>query len=170
MKENVSKNHGVVVNFQTFHSNYYDVYGYVTKEDPDYVTSQYHQLLINSPQTQKASRKRKTLSTEEPNTQPTKSKQKKREKSLDVIQMYDIVTTNNIRIENQLFSLALPQKEEGKTDLLTFVLKCTDKRRQEIICTPWRVVNVNNEMARKKLSNMEILEGAKNASCVWSGE
>ena len=26
VKENVSKNHGVVVNFQTFHSNYYDAY------------------------------------------------------------------------------------------------------------------------------------------------
>ena len=62
VKENVSKNHGVVVNFQTFHSNYYDAYYYVTKEDPDYVTSQAHPLLRNSPQTQKASCKRKSLS------------------------------------------------------------------------------------------------------------
>ena len=85
VRENVSKNHGVVVNFQTFHFNYYDAYRYVTKEDPDYVTSQDHPLLTNSPQTQNASRKRKSLSTEEPNTQPTKSKQKKREKSLDVV-------------------------------------------------------------------------------------
>ena len=54
-KENVSKNRGVVVNFQTFHSNYYDAYLYVTKEDPDYVTSQDHPLLTNSPQAQKAS-------------------------------------------------------------------------------------------------------------------
>ena len=34
VKDNVSKNHGVVVNFQTFHSNYNDAYRYVTKEDP----------------------------------------------------------------------------------------------------------------------------------------
>ena len=96
-------------------------------------------------------------SAEEPGTQPTKSKQKKREKSLDVVQIYDIVTTNNIRNENQLFYVALSQKEEGKTDL-------------EIICTVGQVVNVNNQMARKKLSNMEILEEAKNALCVCNGE
>ena len=87
-----------------------------------------------------------------------------------MVQIYDIVTTNNIRNENQLFSLALSQKEEGKTDLLTFVLKCTDKRRQEMISTAWRVVNVNNGIARKKLSNMEILEEAKNALCACNGE
>ena len=32
-KEKVSKNHRVVVNFPTFHSNYYDTYCYVIKED-----------------------------------------------------------------------------------------------------------------------------------------
>ena len=114
VKKNVSKYHGVVVNFKTFLSNYYHAYRYVTKEDPDYVTSQDHPLLTNSPQTQEASRKQKSLSTEELDTQTTKSKQKKREKSLHVVQIYDIVTTNNIRNEIQLFSLALSQKEEGK--------------------------------------------------------
>ena len=87
-----------------------------------------------------------------------------------MVQIYDLVTTNNIRNENQLFSLALSQKEEGKTDLLTFVLKCTDKRRQEMTSTAWRVVNVNNGIARKILSNMEILEEAKNGLCVCNGE
>ena len=51
VKENVSKNHGVVVNFQTFYSNYYDAYCSITKEEPDYLTSQDHPLLTNSPQT-----------------------------------------------------------------------------------------------------------------------
>ena len=51
VKKNVSKYHGAVVNFKTFLSNYYHAYRYVTKEDPDYVTSQDHPLLTNSPQT-----------------------------------------------------------------------------------------------------------------------
>ena len=39
-----------------------------------------------------------------------------------------------------------------------------------MISTAWQVVNVNNEIARKKLSNMEIPEVAKNALCVCNGE
>ena len=35
-----------------------------------------------------------------------------------------------------------------------------------MISTAWQVVNVNNEIARKKLSNMQRMQEAKNALCV----
>ena len=167
VKENISKNHSIVVHFQSFHTNYYDAYSYVTKEDPDYVTSQGHPMLANSPQTKNASSSRKSLKREGPavRCRPTKHKRN----TIDVVMVYDIITTNVIKTERELFRLALQQKEEGKTDLMLFVLKLSDKRRSEILRTAWRIKNANAEIARSEMSILEILSQAQNSNCVCEG-
>ena len=38
VKEKVVRESDIVCNFQEFHTNYYDAFRYVTKEDADYVT------------------------------------------------------------------------------------------------------------------------------------
>lgn len=168
-RENVIRQHGIVCNFQEFHTNYYDAYGYVKKEDVDYVTSEGHPMLANSPQTKKASAKRVSIqSAADLRVRQPQAKQPK--VKLDTITVYDIIVTNNLHNERDLFVLAHNQKEEGKTDLLEYILKMSDKRRAELIRTAWRVENSTKENARLKLSNMEILQKAKTSECICGGE
>ena len=66
--------------------------------------------------------------------------------------------------------LAHAQRSEGKTDLLNYVLKLSDKRRSEIIRTAWRVENASEETERLHMSNLQILRKAKNSPCICFGE
>lgn len=84
--------------------------------------------------------------------------------------VYDIILENNIYYERELFVLAHSQKEEGKTDLLEYVLKISDKRRAELIRTAWRIENSTKETDRLKQTNMEILEKATENQCVCYGQ
>ena len=42
VKESITKNHGIVVNFQDFKTRYYDAYRYTTKKDPAHIISDNH--------------------------------------------------------------------------------------------------------------------------------
>ena len=139
VKEKVANESGIVCHFREFHTNYYDAFEYVTKSDPEYVTSVDHPNLINKPRTAVASRKRLSSAndvTEHP-LPPVKSA-KKREK-LDNLKVYDIIIDQNLRSEQDLFVLANSQKEEGKVDLLEYILKMSKKRRAELLETAWLV-------------------------------
>ena len=88
MKETISGEHGIVVNFQAFHTNYYDAYRYATKQDLDYVTSVGHPILTNSPQTKLASRKRKSPMQTDPPVNPL-AMPKIKKQSLDLLTVYE---------------------------------------------------------------------------------
>ena len=169
IKESITEKHGIVVNFQSFHTNYYDAYQYVTKEDLDYQTSEGHPMMANSPQTKFASRKRKSLKDAEPSVRTAVPLKQKRQ-SLGIIKVYDIITTNNIRNERDLFCLALQQKEEGKTDLMTYVLTISDKRRGEIVKTAWRMNNASVNRERSNKTRLQLLEEAENTECSCAGQ
>ena len=134
IKEQVVRESGTVCHFRKFHTNYYDAFKYVTKKDTDYVTSEGHPDLINVPRTMGASTKRRhsAIADEVGECSRPVEKQTKR---LDLIQLYDIIVEKGLRTEKDLFLLACNQKAEGKTDLLAFIMKQTDKRRAEILKT-----------------------------------
>ena len=58
VKDKMTKNHGVVLNFSDGHDNYYTAYKYVTKEDPEVYLSPGHPNIseIGSPPTSKCVR------------------------------------------------------------------------------------------------------------------
>lgn len=170
VKANVTRSHGIVCHFQEFPANYYDAYRYVTKEDPDYITSEGHPLLTNSPQSKPASAKRKAIrAASDVNVRPAVPK-KKAVTKLDVMDLYHIIVTNNINTERELFVLANLQKNEGKMDLLKFILTISDKRRCEIIRNAWRVENSMKENDRLKLTAIQILQEARKKPCVCAGD
>ena len=170
-KESVSKNEGIVCNFQEFHTNYYDAFGYVKKEDPDYITSEGHPILTNSPQTKKASSAAKRICIESAaDVRVRQPSAKKSKVKLDTVTVYDIIISNNLVNERELFVLAHTQKQEGKTDLLEFILKMSDKRRSELIKTAWRIENCTKETERLKQTTLEIMQKAKSCACICNGE
>ena len=169
VKQKVINETGIVCHFQEFHTNYYDAFCYVKKEDVDYVISEGHPLLTNSPLTKSASAKRKFTITSPDDLQvrPPKPVKKSKTPRLDTVKVYDIIVNNDLKTERDLFMLANSQKEEGKTDLLEFILKVSDKRRNELLKTAWRIHNVQNEDERAKMTAMEVLiEKGSSAECV----
>ena len=170
-RDKVIREFGAVCHFQEFHSNYYDAFSYVKKEDADFVTSAGHPILTNSPQTKHASAKRISITSAEDLRVRAQAPQKKvKVPKLDNIKVCDIIVTNNLHTERDLFLLANNQKEDGKTDLLEFVLKMSDKRRSELLRTAWRVNNATKENARQQMTNMEILtQKGTCTDCVCQG-
>ena len=167
LKQKVIDEAGVVCNFLEFHTNYYDAFCYVKKEDADYITSEGHPVLKNSPQTKKASAKRVSVtSPDDLWVCPTPVKKAKIPR-LDTVKVYDIIVENGLKTERELFLLANSQKQEGKTDLLEFILKLSDKRRSELLKTAWRVYHAVNEDTQLKMTALEILMEKGSASdCV----
>ena len=113
VKEDVIMEHGIVAHFQEFPTNYYDAYSYVTKEDADYITSKNHPMLANSPQTKKASAKRKSVRPTELRTREPAIKQP--QTKLDVLTLYDIIITTFIMNANFSCLLMLREVKEKQT-------------------------------------------------------
>ena len=167
VKEEVTKSTGIVCNFQEFHTNYYDAFRYVTKEDGNYTTSTNHPDLLNSPRTKLASQQRRSLTrNDEASGNEGAVCRPKKKLKLDIIQVYDIIVEKGLKTEQELFVLARSQREEGKTDLLEFILKLSNKRRSEIIETAWKIHDSNIASDRQQKSLIDLLREAKDTECV----
>ena len=170
VRDQLAIKYGINVNFQEFHTNYYDAYKYVTKEDVKYATSENHPVLHNTPPTKKASMSRRMSSTgcstqtstdHSASTQPKPSKRKRLE--LDTV--YDIIVDNKIHDDDALCLLAWQQKQEGKKDLQKMVLSRTEKTRCELIKTAWKMENAHKVAERRSKSRLELLQIAAQGSC-----
>ena len=164
VKDQVVRESGIVCHFREFHTNYYDAFKYVTKEDTDYVTSEGHPDLNNVPRTMGASKRRHSAAIANELGECSRPVEKKTQR-LDLVQLYDIIVEKGLRTEKDLFLLARNQKAEGKTDLLAFILKQTDKRRAEIIKTAWKVNDAGKQHERDQKSLIEILREAGSKEC-----
>ena len=174
VRDQVIRESGIVCHFQEFHTNYYDAFKYIKKEDCDFIMSDGHPNLENSPQTKKASAKtaKRNLifSAADLRTQQPKQKKSKIEK-LDIVKVYDIIINNNLHTEQDLFLLAHSQKAEGKTDLLDFILRMSEKRRSELLRTAWKVDGAAGKNKRQQKTAMEILtEHRISSKCVCNGD
>ena len=120
MRNQIAKSHGINVNFSDGHSQYYDAWQYVTKEDPDFVESENHPDLSAGfvPRTISASNQRRSTSSSATTPTPasTASPSTKRRR-FDSLDLADTIIARNIRTKEDLLSLVQVQREEGKRDL-----------------------------------------------------
>ena len=73
------------------------------------------------------------------------------------MKVYNIIVNNEVKIEREFFLLANLQKEEEKEDLPEVILKLSDKQRNELLKTAWRVHIAVNKNIRSKMTALEIL-------------
>ena len=164
VKCEMSEQHGVELHFSSKHTNYYSAWRYTTKSDKNYEQSPDHPdlTLTNSPQTSKATRKRRAKQNQ--NVQET-SKCKK-QKRLSQSTVSDIIRTKNIKTKTELYALAETPKQQGKVELFNFIINRNTKKITELITTTWELINVQSELIRSKTSRMEILTACLSEECV----
>ncbi|KAK3709222.1 hypothetical protein QZH41_004581 [Actinostola sp. cb2023] len=174
-KRYLQERFGVSVHYSNVHHNYYSAWRYVTKSDTDYEERDGHPDLQNTPNPRTSMEKRK--STAETSECPTKkawprtSKAAKRvkpvpkKKHLTPYLVSDLIVRKNI-ITRYLYALAQEQKEQGKTDLVEFILNRSTKSISDLLATTWEMKTAKAKIARSKKSRMEILEEVSKADCV----
>ena len=109
---------GIPVNFTDDHSNYYDAWRYVTKEDLEPLSSTDHPDLTNAPPPRTGAALRARRNGEAHQDEPPAKKSKR----LRVLDIASIITSKNIRTYLQLMALSKVQKDEGKLDLYEYIL------------------------------------------------
>ena len=168
---NLKKKHGIDVDFQGWHDNYYSAFTYVTKYDTDYITSPNHPALENPPKTSKATSAKRSCSQTDENPTTTSTTKKRCQKPykpprLDGDQLGQIIRKNNIRKVEQLYALAGELEKEGKHDLQSYLYKHPQQKSHvELISLVWNIENAPEKIARNKKSRLEILAEAKAQPC-----
>ena len=128
----------VKCHFLEIYTCYEDAFIYLTKNDKNYITSEGHPYLINRPRTAAATASRMSQSitgevsensnSEEDEPEAIETPRRQRVK-LDEISLYEIITTQGIKDEDDLFLQARMQYDEGKEDLLKYVMRQTGAKR-----------------------------------------
>lgn len=105
----------------------------------------------------------KTLTKERKKAKRTGKMKKKRLTPLDVS---NIILKKNIKTETELLALAQEQREQGKTDLVEFILNRSPKVTGDILTTTWEMKGAGEKIARSKKSRIDILQQASRSDCV----
>ena len=137
VKENITRKHGIVVNFRDFKTGYYDAYHCTTKKDPAYITSDNHLADIEAPQTALAVAIHAGTNTKSMEPGPTRPKQQRRLQPSDI---HAVITENNIKSDLKLCAHTLKLKEkENNPFLFNYVFNKDEKRRNSAIQTAWKM-------------------------------
>jgi len=123
-----------------------------------------HKTYTSSPQTAKASRARRSLENDENTPTPACKVQR-----IDPMAVYDIVISKNIKSDLELCALAQSELEDGKRDLANFLLRKSEKNRNEILKTAWKMQNSKKKIDRLNKSRLEILQEQSHKECVCEG-
>jgi len=153
------------VNFSDHHSNYYSAFQYVCKQDKNIAQSIEHPVYVGSPKTSKASKFRKSTGGVEDASAsgPSTSKKSRR---IDIVDVYDQVVKKGIKNDLHFCALAKAELEDGKRDFANFVLSKTEKSRNEILKTAWKINGSTKTLLREKQTLLELLEEASKSKCV----
>ena len=97
------------MNFSDRHSNYFNAWSYVTKEDTEFLQSENHPDLTSGhiPRTKAATNKKKECG----------SRHSIRKRSFDAVDLSDVILAKKIKNKSQLLKSVYEQKQEGKRDL-----------------------------------------------------
>ena len=163
----IDQEYGVQVNFSDRHDNYYSAWTYTTKEDSSSLQSTNHPDLRNdgAPITTNAScalRERRLGEGDE----DTSNKKGKRKRSLSIFDVSQIAVDRRMKTRLELVALASQQKREGKTDLAQFIANRGSKAVEEALSIGWEMENAESELARSKLSRVEIVYRELESPCV----
>ena len=139
---------GINVNFSDGHTNYFDAWEYVTKEDSSFLQSEGHSDLSAGffLRTESAMNPRRSTSIAVNTTQQrTQGKH-----SFDALDLSNVIVTKNIRSENELLRLANEQKHR-KRDLPLYVLNNVEKSVKLIHTTygRWEIYKEKWKESRK---------------------
>ena len=164
----IQKEHNFRVNFEPWHTNYYDAYTYVTKQDrAHFVTSENHPPLETKPLTHNATKRvREAAASESKEAGSCPPKQMKKVPRLKLSEIYHLICENNVQDEEELLALAGVQEREGNEKLLSSCMGTTSKQRNEWIKTAWGIKKGPEIQARRKEKLMERLARFKESSCV----
>lgn len=164
----ISQQHGINVNFSSTHTNYFDAWEYTTKEDPDFIQSAAHPDLSAGfvPRTASAMNARRSTSSSALCSTGTQQ-QNRGKRRFDALDLSDVIIASNIKSKAELLKLANEQRQEGKRDLALYVLNNIEKC-VKLINTTWEMENVRMEMERQRKTQMEILGEFLEQECVES--
>ena len=73
---------------------------------------------------------------------------------------------NNIHRATEWYAAGEERRKEGHTDLVAFVLSCTNKTLNNSIESAWEMQNRKTTLEREKTSRMQVLEKVRLSSCV----
>ena len=163
----IADQHGINVNFSDTHSNYFNAWEYVVKEDAEYLQSDGHPDLSAGfvPRTTNATVSRRASTSATPERATSSSRKRK----FDALDMSDVIVQKKIHTKEELLILVNEQKLEGKRDLALYVLNNID-RCVKLISTTWEMVNAQEFLTRKTKSRMELLREASLKECNCDGE
>ena len=131
------KKHGLKLNFSSSHANYFSAWKYTTKDDKQYLESQYHPDLKNAPQTQEASQTR--IAEMGGSEKRGKKRKRGRQPRLSIYEVSQVAVEKGIKSRLELLSLANQQKKEGKTDLAEFIANRGCKAVEEALRVGWEM-------------------------------
>lgn len=177
VKESISSDEGIVVNFSDQHDNYYSAYRYVCKEDSSVHHSKHHPNLenISSPRTKRStkayreSRKSKNSAENETSEPPSKkpsTSSKQKPTRLSRLDVSEFMVKNDIHRVKELYAAAEQRRKEGQADLKSFVISNTRKSLNDLIENTWEMHSALESIEREKTSRIEVLQKAREKSCI----
>ena len=174
-KRFLEENFAIEVNYSSNHHNYYSAWRYVTKEDSSCEESESHPDLnsYKEPKTTNASmakiqtgQKRSAAVQGRGNVCREKKRSKKeKQKRLTAFDISEVILKRNIKTMTELHAYAHEQREEGKTDLVQFILCNPSKAIQDLLDTTWRMKTAKEVLERCKKSRMELFNEASKQDC-----
>ena len=163
VRQRIQNNYGICINFSDDHNNYYTAYRYVVK-DGNYIKSPNHPEYSESPQTNRASRRRKPPSRTDGSNNGEPGPSSKR-RSVDIVSLYELIVKENIKSDLQLCGQAKTELSDGKRDLANLILSKSEKARNDIIKTAWKIHTSHDEISRSSKSRIDILEECQTLDC-----
>jgi len=159
--------HGITVHYSDWHHNYYSAWKYVTKTDEDFKQSDNHPDLSNSgePITNAASQKVKQNKRKRKNEAVKRAVRKKKEKRLTNVEVSQMIIKKKITNLTALQALAYEQSQEGKGDLMLFILSRSRKTIMELLDTTWEIKEAGEKLERARKTRMQLLQDQLRQPC-----
>ena len=170
-KRYLSETYDITVHYSNVHHNYFSAWQYVTKSDTDYEESEGHPDLRNGyrPRTNNASVSKRNIGCKRKATNKDSNKSKKQSKSGKkkrlALQVSDVILKKKIQNVTELHALAQEQRDNGKTDLVEFILNRTSKALADLLDTTLKMKCAKEKLARTQKTCMEILTEAFKSIC-----
>ena len=147
----------IQVNFSDRHSDYFDAWSYVTKEDTEFLQSENHPVFSSGyiPHTKASANKKKECG----------SGHSSRKRSFKAVDLSDVILAKKIKNKSQLLKFVYEQKQEDKTDLPLYVLNNIDKSIKLINIT-WEMESAVKVLERVEKTRMDLLHEVNSSECV----
>ena len=160
--------YGVVLHFSDIHTDYYDAWHYVTKEDKQVIHSANHSKVPprTAPRTQRASVGRKVKG-----VPPKNTKGKSKVTRMSPLAFTQLIRKHNIRRLVELYAFMKKEERCGNFALAEFFHNRKKNKVEELITNTWDIEESDALLKREKMSRLEILSQYMDANpCLCNGQ